>query len=397
MSIIDYLILGNGIAGLSAAEEIRKNDKLGKIVIVSKEKYSTYNRTKLSHFISQHYTDKQMFLHNDKWYEDNQIQQLLDTEILKIDTDNDTITTSKGALEYKKLLIALGSNPFIVPFKGIENKGIFVLRTLEDLLSIKDYLKSSQTISVIGGGLLGIEAAWAFHELGKKVSIIEHHSNLLSKQIDEEIGDKLKAILEEEGLNICLNESVVEFQGEDKVRALITQKGTNIKTDAVLLSLGVRANLDLIKGSNIAFNNGVIVDKKLRTNVKNVYAAGDIIEINGLTLGLWTMAKDQGKIAGANMVGKNLEYTLPTPATLLTIGTTRIYSIGECKFCDEKLDYLNNEVLYRLYATGGKLVGGVLVNDITPVPKLKKVVNSHIEINNYLNEIKDAKDLMEKL
>ncbi|MTI67695.1 MAG: NAD(P)/FAD-dependent oxidoreductase [Firmicutes bacterium] len=394
-----YLIIGNGIAGFSAAEEISKRDENGTITIVSSEQYLTYYRVKLSHYISKDFTDKDLLVKKEDWYKEKNIDLILGSIVEKIDTDNNNIKLDDGReIEYKKLLLANGSRPFIPPVAGKYKKGVLALRTIKDLKHIKNYFNNCKNITVIGGGLLGLEAAWAIKKLGKDVNVIEYSPYLLSKQLDEELSNKFKDILEKKGLKFYLGAASEKILGENIVKGLSIKDGPEIKTDAVLFSTGIRSNISIAEGTNLNVGRGIKVDRYLETNIKNVFAAGDIAEINGVTLGLWTAANEQGKIAGINMTGENKEYTLPKPYTMLNIADTSLFSIGDVKEFDETLKFSDDEkfIHNKLYLKNKKIIGAVLIGDVSKMVKVKKAVNKNLDISKELQEGLKLKEIIDK-
>ena len=248
MRKVNYLIIGNGIAGLSASKEIRKNDSVGSITMVSNEPYLTYYRVKLTEYLSKDFNDEDLLVNKDNWYKDNHIETILSKIVEHIDTDNNKVVLDDGnEISYEKLLLAMGSRPFIPPIAGKYKKGVFALRNLNDLRYIQKYFSNCSTVTVIGGGLLGLEAAWSVKKLNKIVNVIQHSPFLLSRQLDEEISRKVERKLREEGFNLYLDSSAEEILGETKANGIRLNSDKVIKTDAVLVSSGVRSNLDLIR------------------------------------------------------------------------------------------------------------------------------------------------------
>lgn len=385
---MNYVIIGNGIAGLSAAEEIRKNDRNGRIIIISEEEYLTYNRVKLSHFISKkEYSIKDLLVHDESWYIERKIEVLLDTKVTLIDTQTKEVITDNGEkIEYNHLLIANGSSPFIPPIEGAHKEGVFALRTVNNLSQIQKYVQKCKTVSVIGGGLLGLEAAWALNQLGKKVNIIEFSPYLLPRQLDEELGKYLQVELEKEGLNFYFNAAAEEIQGEKAVSGIKLKDGRTIESDAVLISTGIRSNIKIVEGTNIEAQRGILVDKCMKTNVESIYAAGDIAQYNGLVLALWSNAMDQGKIAGANMSGNIKEYKMPQPATTLLIGDTRMFSVGNVNNVEKQIKIQGENYFHKLFLDNERLIGGVLTGDIRKMAALKKAVNENKDISDMIDK-----------
>ncbi|WFA09457.1 FAD-dependent oxidoreductase [Tissierella sp. Yu-01] len=384
-----YLIIGNGIAGLAAAKEIRRNDKEGSILLVSKEPYLTYWRIKLTEAIAMDLNKSDFLVNKETWYNENNIEVLLNREVSKIVPEsNKVILDDNTIINYEKLLLATGSTPFIPPVKGIDKEGVFSLRTLDDLEELKTYIKDCGTVSVIGGGLLGIEAAWALSRLGKKVNVIEYSPHLLSRQLDKEIGDKLAERLISEGLNIFLPESSEEIIGDKYVTGLKVSQGHLINTDAILFSTGVRPNIDLVKDTDIQYNRGIKVDRNMKTNIDNIFAAGDVVEINSMVIGLWTVSNDQGKIAGANMSGNKVEFDDPKLFTNLKIKDIQVFSAGNIQDYDRIYEYKDEEkdIHHKLYTKNNKINAVILYGDLTEVNKLRSAVINHQNIEEYLSD-----------
>ena len=384
-----YLIIGNGIAGLSAAKEIRNIDKEGSIIMVTREPYLTYYRIKLTEYIGKDFQDDDLLVNGEGWYKEKNIKVLLSKIVEDLDIDNDKIRLDDGMeIGYEKLLLATGSRPFIPPIAGKFKKGVLALRTLKDLRYIKDYFSECKNIAVVGGGLLALEAAWSLKTLGKKVTVVGRSSYLLKKQLDEEIGNKLGERLIEEGINICLSSTVDEILGETQVNGVRLDNGMEIEVDSVLFSTGIIPNLEIVRDTPIEFNRGIMVDNNLKTNIDNIYAAGDLIEVNGKAVGLWTSSNEQGKIAGSNMVGKPVEYTGLKPFTTLRLGDIKIFSVGDIEKFDKVYEYRDEDksIHHKLFTNDGKITGGILFGDIRDMGKLRNAVTEKMSIDTYLED-----------
>lgn len=384
----NYLIIGNGISGLAAANEIRKNDEEASITMVSNESCHTYYRVKLTEYICQDFKEEDLLVNKEEWYEERNINVILNKIVEEVDFDNNLVKLDDGTvIEYNKLLLATGSRPFIPPIAGKFKRGIFALRTIRDLKDIQEYVINCKNITVIGGGLLGIEAAWSIKKLDKEVNIIEHAPYLLSKQLDEELSKKVLKKLENLGFNIYLDCAAEEILGENKAAGIKLSDGKILKTDGVLVSSGIRSNLDLVRDTKIDYNKGIIVDKYLKTNLPNVYAAGDVVEVDGMVLGLWTAGNEQGKIVGTNMTGGSEEYTSPEPYTRLEIGTLKLFSAGDVKEYDKVYEYKEGkDIHHKIFTKQDKITGGILFGDIKEMFKLRKAILEKTHVSDYLKE-----------
>jgi len=180
---------------------------------------------------------------------------------------------------------------------------------------------------------------------------------------------------------------------EGKVSGVKLSGERNVDTEAVLISSGIRSNIELIRDTTIEFDRGIKVDKNLKTNIDNVYAAGDVVEINGMTLGLWTAADDQGKIAGANMTGKDMEYTQPKMFSTLQIGDIKVFSVGVNDDFDKVYEYKEDEqgIHHKIFTKDGKMVGGILFGDLKDISSVRKAVLSKLEVEEFISTNKKFK------
>lgn len=373
----DYLIIGNGIAGLSATEEIRKKDSDATILIVSEEKSSTYWRTRLSHLISQDFDKDDLFVKKQPWYDEKKIDERLDTCVEKVDTEKNVAILSDGEeIEYGKVLLATGARPFVPPIKNIDSKGVFAIRTIDDLMNFKDHVRDKEKVVVIGGGILGLEAAYSALLLEKDVTVIESFDYLLSRQLDQNLSEKLEKTLNDMGIKTYTGKFTEEILTEDGiVSGIKLADGTEIPADAIMVQAGIRSNVDVAKESGLDVDRGIIVDDSLKTKYDNVYAAGDCAQIGDFTIGLWTSSMEMGKIAGNNMVGDSQVYEKPKPFSLLTIGDTKIFSAGLSSA--EGIEELKAEKdgnIYKLFKLDNKYVGGILWGDVKYQNDVKDIV-----------------------
>ena len=384
-----YLIIGNGIGGLSAAREIRNHDKEGDITIISSEPYLTYYRPKLTEGIFKEFTVENVLVNDENWYREKNIRTFLRTIVEKIDIDNNVVYLDDSRnIGYEKLLIATGSRPFIPPIKGKYKEGVFALRTLEGLYQFKEFLKTCNTVSVIGGGLLGLEAAWSLKQLGKEVNVVEFAPYLLPRQLDMELANKLEERLNSLGLSIYTDSQVEEVLGDQKANGMKLNGDREIPTDAILISSGVRPNLDLVRDTTIEYHKGIKVDSHMRTNIENIFAVGDVVEVDGMVLGLWTAANEQGKVAGANMAGLEMEYSRPRIFTKLEIGDIKVFSAGNINNYDKIYEYKDSGkgIHHKIFSRDGIITGVILFGEIKDMNKFNKAVASKASIKDILEE-----------
>lgn len=374
----DYLIIGNGIAGLSAAEEIRKNDKESSIMIVSNEKGHTYWRTRLSDLISKDFDDESILVKKDSWYKDKDIEEKLNTLVTKIDTENKkAITSEDEKIAFDKLLIATGSHAFVPPIKNIDSKGVFAIRDASDLVDFKNYVSDKSKLAVIGGGILGLEAAYSASQLGLEITVIESFDYLLGRQLDKDLSKKLEKALNDIGINTLTGKNTEEVLTEDgHVSGIKLSDGSTIEADAIMVQTGVRSNIEIAKNSGIKTDRGILVGEDLRTkDFDFIYAAGDVAQIGDFTIGLWTASLEMGKIAGANMLGGDETYEKPKPFSSLLLGDIKIFSAGMSS--GDGIEEIKEEKdgnTYKLFKKDNDYVGGILAGDLKYQMDVKKIV-----------------------
>lgn len=372
---IDYLIIGTGIAGVSAAKTIRKRDGEGRIVMVSNETMKPYYRIKLTKAISKDLTAEDLLLDKEGFYEENRIELILNKQVESVDYEGKRVILEDGeSLAYKKLLLATGATPFIPPHEGGSMENVFSMRRMEDYLAVQKALNSGEikTILVVGGGLLGLEAAYAFLEKGFEVHVGEFSDHLLTRQLDTESSIALEKALAEEGLKIHIGSTLKENVGDKKVEKVRMTGGEEFDCQLVLFSVGVRSDIRLA-GETLAKEKGIVVNEKLETGMEGVWAAGDNAQINGMTMGLWTAAKEMGEIAGENMAGGEALYSTPKLFTNLQLGNIKLFSAGSHDGDDMFVQH-DGENYVKLFFKENKTIGGILGGKVSKMGLVKDLI-----------------------
>jgi nitrite reductase (NADH) large subunit len=372
-----YTIIGAGAAGVSAAKEILKNRKEDdQISIFTDEDYGFYYRPRLIECLSGEVEVDEIIIHDQNWFADNDIDLHLKEKIIDIDPKNKKISSEKGSYNYDKLLLANGSHPFVPPFSGVELNNIFTLRTAKDLKTINKRAEKAEKAVVVGGGLLGLEIAYNFAKAGLDTTVLEVAPYLLPMQLDKRGGDLLQEKLEANNVKVITDASTKGFEGKDKVEKVILED-QKIAADIVLVSTGIRSNISLVEDYPIISNRGIIVNEKMETSVKDVYAAGDIAEFKERVYGIWPPSLKQGQTAGANMSGQTKKFEGFVPSHKLKVAGINVVSIGELnkenQYEEEVLE--DNQCYVKVIKDGSTKIGAVIVGDYT-------------EQNSLLSEIK---------
>ncbi|MGD9732190.1 MAG: NAD(P)/FAD-dependent oxidoreductase [Desulfamplus sp.] len=416
-----YVIVGNGIAGTTAAEEIRKNNAEGEITLITKESLPLYSRIRLPDFLCGKVSEKELIIKNQEWHDKNRINLVTNVEIEQIDfndkkvfskkiDDNvknqDSLNSNKidktdnyNTFDFDSLLLAVGSNSFIPPVKGNDFAGVMALRNIFDAKNIVKKIEkkggNSKNIVIIGGGLLGIEAAAAFVNTGLKVTVVEYFNRLLPRQLDYKGSILMEKLLENMGMSFSLDAVTDEIVGKvsekaHKITSLIKglklkpqvtgvklKSGEILEANYVLFSAGVRPDLSLVQNSDIKIDKGIVVNEKMETSVESVYAAGDAAEYTGVNFCIWQEAMEQGRVAGINMAGGSAQYKNITPSNMLKVAGIVVASAGNIDV-DGKMesDIVSTESIYKKIVkdNNGNIVGCIMVGDTTDFNKIVKQI-----------------------
>ena len=325
----DYVIIGNGVAGTTAAENIRKNDKDGRITIFTEEDFPFYSRIRLNEYISGDITEQDLIARKDQWYREKDIVLKIETRVTDAESSEKIVMTDDNKrIPYDRLLVATGSHSFIPPIKGSDKKGVFAIRSIQDARDITDWVKDIENVVLIGGGLLGLEAGNALRKLGKKVMVVEFFPRLLPRQLDVDGAKRLQGMMETMGFSFRLGAKTEEITGADQVKGVHLEGGEELSAEMVIISAGVRPNLEMAESLGLTQDKGIVVDEKLRTNKPDVYAAGDVAAFKGMPYGIWPAAMEQGEIAGINMAGGDKVYGGSTLSTTLKVVGIDLASAG---------------------------------------------------------------------
>lgn len=360
--MLHYLIIGNGGAGISALQAIRSIDTKSSITIISREKYPAYSPCSLPNLIGGK-VDKPTIIRFDKqFYKNLNVKFVKSTEIIRILPKIKEIKDSKGnKIKFDKLLIATGAKP-ITPkgISGLNLNGVHVMSTLDSTLGIIDQIKKGVNRAVVvGGGFMGVEIATMLKMKGVNVTIIEMLPNILSRMIDTDMSEKVEENLKEHGIGLLLNETLKSIDGKKIVESVTLEK-KKIPCDIVVLSIGVSPNIEIVRGSQIKTNKGIVVNSKMQTNQKDIFAAGDIAEvweqIEGIkgSFAIWPNAIEQGRIAGLNMAGNSVEYTGAEVVNVLDVFNTPVIAMGrtskeivECKILSRFTPNTSKKILLK--------------------------------------------------
>ena len=267
------------------------------------------------------------------------------------------------------------------PITNSDAKGVFAIRSSEDLKNFKEYLSDKKKLIIIGGGILGLEAANSISKLGIEITIVEAFDYLLARQLDKDLSQKLETALNDMGMKTLTGKFSEEILVKDgAVCGLKLTDGTEIEADAIMIQAGVRANIEIAQNSGLKTDRGILVGENLQVEGEDIYAAGDVAQIGNFSIGLWTASMEMGKIAGSNMTGDNKLYEQPKPFSTLMIGDIKLFSAGQNSGDGiEEVKKEDGEKIYKLFKNGDNFVGGILWGDIKYQTDVKKIVFEEVD------------------
>ncbi len=388
-----FVILGNGAAGVSAAEAIRERNGTCSIIMISKEGELSYNRPMLTKSLSSLISAQEILIHQPDWYEENNITNILNAEIVKLDIENKTVCLKDGRdIAFDKCIYALGAENFVPPMKSSDKPEVIAIRNMEDVKRASEIGRTAKRAVVIGGGVLGLEAAWELSKLCT-VTVLEVADKLMVKQLDDKASEVLGKLIQKAGIEFRVNASVSEITGEDKVTGVRLQNGEIFEADLVIISCGIRANTDIAKVCGIPVNRAIVVNEKMETGVEGIYACGDCAEYGGVNYAVWSQAVQMGKTAGCNAAGEETEYELNPPALTFEGMRTALFAGGDngknAELDYQMLEYIDKEEMNyeKYYFIDNKLVGAILIGDTRKMVKLTEGLNVGCSINYIRNNI----------
>lgn len=365
-----YVIIGNGVAGTTASENIRGLDKDGKIDIFTDEATLFYTRIRLPEYLCGEVEEEKLILHKPQWYKEKGINVHLEVSVQNVDPKKREIQTTRGTtFRYDRLLLATGSHSFVPPIKGVEKPGVFTLRSIKDAQHIRDYSVKAKRAVLIGGGVLGLEAGNGLRRLGMEVSVVEFFPRLLPRQMDVPGAELLKKQMEAMGFSFHLGARSQGILGNEKAEGLLLEGGQIIPCDMVLISAGVRPNLDLAKKLGLEVEKGVLVNDRLETQIPDISSAGDLVQHRGVLYGIWPASEKQGEIAGINMAGGSALYEGTVMTNRLKVVGIDLVSAGEIDV-DGKLEDLvkkdEKRFIYRKLVLKDDIIFGcIFLGDIS--------------------------------
>ncbi|MDH5440367.1 MAG: FAD-dependent oxidoreductase [Candidatus Bathyarchaeota archaeon] len=376
-----YVIVGGSAGGIGAVEAIREVDPIGTIVVISEEPFPQYSRPMIADFLSGEVILEKMKYRGDLFWEKNEIRALTGNKAVSLNlVDRYVELEGGGRINFEKLLIATGGKPFVPDMEGADKDGVFTFTKFSDAERIVKKIGAAEKVVVIGGGLIGVSAAEALTKCGLEVTIVELKDRILNLILDEAASEIVENVIREAGVIIVTGQTVKRILGRPEndsvVGGVVLTNGEEVPCDLVIIAIGVIPHTELVVGTEVKVNRGIIVDRFMRTSVPYVYACGDVAEAYDFVLDesrplpLWSVAHLGGRVAGYNMAGKKTGYPGGTSMSALKYFDMPVISAGisNSKEGDGYEVLVNHDPERNLYKKvvlkDSVVVGMVFVNEI---------------------------------
>jgi nitrite reductase (NADH) large subunit len=373
------LVVGGGVAGVTAAETARAYAPQATIQLLCKEPDAPYNRLNLTRLLAGEIGEGDLPLHDEAWYRAERVELVFGEAVAIERQDRSVVLRDGRKLGYNRLVLASGAHPFIPPIPGSAREGVLPLRTQAHARTILGRVRPGTHCVCVGGGLLGLETAGALRQRGARVTVLEGFDWLLPRQLAQPGAEELQRRIEALDIGVLLGAKAAEILGDEAVRAVKLADDSEIPAEVVVLAAGVRPNSHLARQCGLAVRNGVVVDDHMRTSDDRIFAAGDVAEHRGVVYGLWPAALAQGRAAGLGAAGADAAFLGMPPATQLKVLGIPVFSIGVFQPTDGSFRVLQQGP-QRLVCRDGLVVGANLVGDTSLAGRVREAIEGTIPL-----------------
>ena len=394
------VLVGNGLAGMRCLEDLldMAPDRY-EVTVIGEEPWGNYNRIMLSPVLSGDKSIEDIMLHSHAWYSDKGIHFIAGDAAVKIDRPRKQVYTEKGlVVDYDRLILATGSKPFIPPIKGSDLKGVLSFRDIYDVNSMLEYCKNKKNSVVIGGGLLGLEAAYGLKQRGMNVTVLHLMDRIMDRQLDARASALLKQSIEAKGIPVLTEANTEELIGQDgHVSQLRLKDGTVLDADFVVFAVGIRPNMTLAQSAGLRCNRGVMVNDTMQTFDPSIYAVGECIEHRNQTFGLVEPLWGQAFICASHLAEHgSLTFKAPTVPTQLKVSGCDVFSAGNFEPADDYEDIILNDekrhIYKRIIIQKDKVIGAVLFGDTEDGAWYAELIADQTPISSIRNKLLFGKD-----
>jgi nitrite reductase (NADH) large subunit len=398
------VVVGNGMAGMRTVEELlaRAPDRY-EITIIGAEPQPNYNRILLSSVLAGEKTIDEIIINSREWYEEHGVTLFAGATATAIDRSAKCVTLARGeSVSYDKLLLATGSKPLAPPVPGLGLPGVRAFRDIADVDAMIAASERHCRAVVIGGGLLGLEAAWGLKRRGMSVAVVHLMPNLMERQLDPTAGELLQRDLDARGIAFFTNGQSEEIFGEERAEGVQLADGRRIEADLVVLAIGIRPNIDLARTARLDVNRGLLVGDDMRSNDPDIFAVGECIEHNGQVFGLVGPIWEQAKVCGARLAGDEASVYVPPPVfTSLKITGIDVFSAGALAAADEDdeeitLHDVKRGIYKKVVLRDNRVVGSVLYGHVVDGPWYVQLMREKADVSAFRDQLVFGRAFVER-
>ncbi|MDK4791226.1 MAG: nitrite reductase small subunit NirD [Acinetobacter sp.] len=398
---LKLVLIGNGLAGMRCLEDLldMAPDRY-EVTVIGEEPWGNYNRIMLSPVLSGEKTIEDIMLHPPKWYDDKGIKLIAGDKAVKIDRPRKVVYTEKGqTIDYDRLILATGSAPFIPPVQGIDLKGVLTFRDIYDVNTMIEYCGSKTNAVVIGGGLLGLEAAYGLKQRGMNVTVLHLMDRIMERQLDGRASQLLRHSIEQKGIQIITEANTEALIADENghVKQIRLKDGTVLDADLVVFAVGIRPNIALAQSAGLRCNRGVLVNDTMQTFDPSIYAVGECIEHRGQTFGLVEPLWGQAFICATHLAEHgSLTFKAPTVPTQLKVSGVDVFSAGNFEPKDDYEDIILNDekrqIYKRIIIQSDRVIGAVLFGDTEDGMWYAELIADQTPVSSFRNKLLFGRD-----
>ncbi|ENX05473.1 nitrite reductase small subunit NirD [Acinetobacter courvalinii] len=401
---LKLVLIGNGLAGMRCLEDLLDMaPERYDVTVIGEEPWGNYNRIMLSPVLSGEKTIADIMLHPHAWYRDKGIQFIADDPAIKIDRTRKVVHTEKGeSVDYDRLIIATGSSPFIPPVQGVDLKGVISFRDIYDVNTMIKYCETKKNAVVIGGGLLGLEAAYGLKQRGMNVTVLHLMDRIMERQLDGRASRMLRHSIEQKGINIITEANTEALLGEEgHVSQVRLKDGTVLDAHLVIFAVGIRPNITLAQSAGLRCNRGILVNDTMQTFDPSIYAVGECIEHRNQTFGLVEPLWGQAFICATHLAEHgSLTFKSPTVPTQLKVSGVDVFSAGNFEPKEDYEDIILNDdkrqIYKRIIIQKDKVIGAVLFGDTEDGMWYAELIADQTPVSTFRNKLLFGKDFAMK-
>jgi len=389
------VVVGNGMAAMRTVEALlARAPTRYDIIVIGAEPHPNYNRILLSSVLAGEKTVDEIVINSGEWYADHDIMLLTGEPVTAIDPAAATVTVAdRTVIRYDKLLLATGSKPLAPTIPGLGLSGVRAFRDIGDVDAMVAASRNHRRAVVIGGGLLGLEAAWGLKRRGMAVAVVHLMPTLMERQLDTTAGELLQRDLDARGIAFFTDGQTEEILGTDRAEGVLLADGRQIPADLVVLAIGIRPSIDLARAAGLDVNRGLLVGDDMRTSDPHIYAVGECIEHNGQVFGLLAPIWEQAKVCGARLAGDEEAVYVPPPVfTSLKITGIDVFSAGAIVAADEAdeeitLHDTRRGVYKKLILRDDRIVGSVLYGSVADGPWYVELMREKVDVSAFRDQL----------